>query len=95
MSRLVGYAVVEQGNARILVRRETHPESLSLENSVTNLMCTGVQRIVISATESTSSSGAEPTAIYQADGPLPDTLTVALYQSGEAAPALSHTFVIR
>lgn len=92
---VVRYAVVDVNDHKMLLRQEIHTESLSLDNSTTNLICAGIERIVMSTAETVESSGVDVAASYRGDGPLPDRLRVSLYGAGETAPVVSRMFLVR
>lgn len=80
---LIEYEVVELQRRHHLIRRETHPEVLSLDNTVTELVCPDVSQIVLGSPEWSGQPPAEPESIVSLDsGLLPQQVSVLLRADG-------------
>lgn len=96
---VIAYLVRQEKGATHLVRQETHPESLSLHNTWTELVCADVERIELGragrGNGNQSSNISKATGKSIPNGPIPDQLRVALYKKGNASPIYSNDFALR
>lgn len=95
----VAYLIRGDGKATHLIRQETHPESLSLHNSRTELVCADVERIEFGRAAATqhrkSNQPSVPASKGLSDGPIPHQLNVELYRKGSVTPVYVHGFALR
>lgn len=96
---MIGYSVVQAGERSVLLRRETHLDSLNLDNTLAEIVCLGIEKLTVmpraaetATAESNPAGGPQQTV---RDGPIPDQLIVTLYDSNDSPPVFSHAFVVR
>lgn len=95
------YELVTHGDRKDLHRREIHPDSRSLENSVSELVCIGVDGISLE-TDNLSSWIEKKTMPVKSsvksngpDGEIPDRLVLSLYSKQNPKPTFQHVFTLR
>lgn len=92
----ITYEIVEAADRRHLVRRETHTESLNLDNSTTALICLDVEKVVCGvplAGAATAPGSDAPQGLP--DGYLPDRVSVTLISSLDERILFSRTLATR
>lgn len=78
----ITYEIIEDGDRRHLIRRESHTDSLSLDNATSSLVCLDIGQIVMGTSpprsDSTNSSNASK---GRSDGGIPEQVSVSLLSS--------------
>lgn len=92
---IVRYEVIEVEDRRHLVRREIHPDSRSLENSISELICLDVAGIEISSSSAAPHATKAEAKTSFPEGPIPSLLQVSLLSSKSSNPLFSKTFSLR
>ena len=92
---VVSYLIVREGERSWLMRRETHPDALVLDNRTAELVCAGAERILATppgAAAATSIDGMPSEAVSLADGALPARLKIVVYARNKPEPIFDHAF---
>ncbi|WP_010583130.1 hypothetical protein [Schlesneria paludicola] len=93
---LVEYFIVATGDRTHLFRRESHVESLNIDNSYSDLVCLDVSKITIGpASDRTNASVRDQALPALPNGPLPSEVNVSLTSTGAAFSSFSKTFSLR
>lgn len=93
---IVEYEVIAAGDRTHLIRRESHIESLNIDNSNSDLVCLDVSKITIGPTlDRTQASATDQASPAIPNGPLPGQVNVSLTLSGSSFSLFSKTFLLR
>ena len=93
---VIDYQVTQIGKWKCLIRTESHTDLLDTDNQCTDLVCLGVEKLIIGPPVDAASVSANPDSVeLLPDGPLPNRVCVTLFSTSQSNPLFSQTFTLR